>query len=356
MEVLWNDEKVSKDEVRVWVKSVTSATNIRGPEEIFRSNDWGITAKFYADEKEVVCKIGFLPIFHTSPIIYQLLNGLSIENVPALITAEKKGQQTWMLFETFHGTALKDNLSLHRIKETAKTIASIQNEVAKHLNNSSDYSIPKIEVCELQKVCFDFLNLLEENYAPIWNTETSKIAKNFQISEENIEMLGKCETYVAMKESVNLICDKLSEKSIPLSLFHLDLHTGNVVTLQNGNQLIYDWEEAIITLPFFTLNKLLPEAANFEDEENNGNSQHLINWTSSESAVIATYLKELKMDVEEGEVIFDLAMGLAPLIYAKQSLQFIEQVGWKDEAAGFLAYDVIVSLNRMQQLKSKGEV
>ncbi|OZM58322.1 hypothetical protein CIB95_01765 [Lottiidibacillus patelloidae] len=355
MELTWKEEKVSLDEVLEWIKSVTSATNVKGPEKIFRANDWGITAKFLADGKEVVCKIGFLPLFQTSPAIYQLLNGASNAHVPNLIKAVEKGQQTWMLFKPFYGQDLKESLSLAGIKEAAKTIASIQNEVSKkYMNNSR--SIPKIEINELKPFCHTFLDFLEENYAPLWRTNTRKIAEDFRINKDKVAILGEPKTYQTLKASISQICRKLFDVNIPLSIFHLDLHTGNVVTLENGSKLIYDWEEAIITLPFFALSKLLPEAANLADEENISNDPHLLTWNAAQQSVINAYLKELNFNSESNKQhIFDLAMCLAPLIYANQSLQFIDQVGWLDDAAGFLAYDVILAFERMEELEKKGK-
>ncbi|MBI1880332.1 MAG: phosphotransferase [Chloroflexi bacterium] len=45
-------------------------------------------------------------------------------------------------------------------------------------------------------------------------------------------------------------CDQLAGYSVPQTLVHGDLHTGNVALVE-GKLLFFDWTDACVTHPFF---------------------------------------------------------------------------------------------------------
>lgn len=62
-QLTWSNDRVKLEAVREWIQtSVSNLTSVTGPIEIYRSNDWGITARFKVfyqqGEDDVVCKIG----------------------------------------------------------------------------------------------------------------------------------------------------------------------------------------------------------------------------------------------------------------------------------------------------------
>ncbi|MCP8969976.1 aminoglycoside phosphotransferase family protein [Ectobacillus ponti] len=337
----WQEQKVSLQSVKDWLQRVTGAESIAGPTEIFRSNAWGITAAFHARDREYVCKIGFLPVFQTSPAIYRLLGRLHSVQVPKLVAGETIGDQTWLLFEPFP-PALESKKALADFQQTAVALAEIQNQAAALIKQEKP-DVPLFRVEEVQAACLAFLDRLEAVYQPEWRQNAAQLMEQFHIPEQQLKLLADEATLPRLREQVQQACRVLSHFDCPLSLYHLDLHTGNVV-LTAGGRLIFDWEEAVVTLPFFSLSKLLADARTHLQAGQDAR------WTAEEQEIIESYLDALHLPYpqEERLCIFNIAMCLAPLLYSRQSLYFLQQVGWADSAAGFLAPDVALAAERFQ--------
>lgn len=57
---------------------------------------------------------------------------------------------------------------------------------------------------------------------------------------------------------------ELRISGLPYSLDHVDFLPHNAVVQENGRVLIYDWEQAVLSVPFFSLDILLAFAQGFE--------------------------------------------------------------------------------------------
>ncbi|QHE51644.1 hypothetical protein [Pontibacillus sp. HMF3514] len=349
MELKWNEEKVSLTDVRAWIEKATNSHHVKGPTKIFRSNDWGITAMFQGDQ-DYVCKIAFLPLFQTSPSIYTFLNSLESPHLPHVIKAENFNGQTWLLFTPFEGEVDSKTDSIDDIVQIARTLALIQNQ-ATH----KDYKdIPVYSVADVESECLDFISHVKERYQEDYKQNSQLISKNLSVEQTELELLALEETYTYLRKEIKKACSSLAQYPIPLSLYHLDLHIGNAAKLDNGEMLIFDWEEAVITIPFFSINKLLQNAKRTNMSKNE--TGKYLTWTENESLVIQTYLQTLNLPIkhEEATKLLDISMSVVPVFYACLSFQFIKQVGWEKSAAGMIAEDILLAFHRFKHLESKG--
>jgi thiamine kinase-like enzyme len=127
--------------------------------------------------------------------------------------------------------------------------------------------------------------------------------------------------------------------NIPYSIDHVDLHPGNAVRLDNGRILIYDWEEAVVSCPFFSTDKLLDEA--FKLDNRDGSTGDGL-WSVSQMAVKEAYISKMKcLTFSERSEAFDIAMCIAPVKYAYQGTFFIEQVGWFESAPVLIGESIV---------------
>ncbi|KGX91876.1 phosphotransferase [Pontibacillus marinus] len=348
MKLKWNEENVSLEEVRGWIQKATNSPHVTGPTEIYRSNDWGITAMFQGDQ-DYVCKIAFLPLFQTSPGIYTFLNSLESPHVPHTVKAENINGQTWLLFTPFEGKVDNKTYTINDIVKTARTLALLQNQAAQ----KDEHDIPVNSVEDVEAECLHFISEVQERYQNEYKQNSQLISKNMNVEQIELEWLAQDETYTYLKERIKEACRVLAQYPLPLSLYHLDLHIGNVATLDNGERLIFDWEEAVITIPFFSIHKLLQNAKKTNlDRDETGETGEYLRWTENESLVIQAYLQALNLPLsyEEAHKLLNISMSIVPIFYAAMSFQFIKQVGWENNAAGMLAEDILLAFHRLKQI------
>jgi thiamine kinase-like enzyme len=314
----------------------------------FRSNDWGVTASYkISDHKamngEVICKIGFLPIFHTSVNIYSLLNSMNSELVPHLIHGEFKENKIWMLFKPFEGDTISKNDNKGSLQDIASTMAKIQIQSYNLVDKYSN-SIPVISIESIP----DLLDKLVDRYFHVWKDKNEYIAGELGIPYDTYNIIMSIEGIDFLRKQTAAFSKELESMHIPYSIDHLDLHSGNAARQNNGAVIIYDWEESVLSCPFFSLDKLLDETGEFEyNEETTENTL----WTKSQIAIRDLYLINFSnINPEKITRAFDIAMCIAPIKYAYQSTFFLDQVGWHENAPALIAQSIIKAYQRCKAI------
>lgn len=351
----WREDLVKVSDAKQWIVSnISDADSVDGPIEVFRSNDWGMTALLKVNKTngfiEVVLKIGFLPLFKTSPSIYQSLEELNSNHVVSYITGQIKESQTWLLFEKFDGEQVREFDNYELISEMAVTMARLQVDF-RNLSEKVKRDIPAYDYQKLKRTLEEYISRAVDEFAPVWNSEAHQLNENFNLSIENLEAISKQENLKKMIEVSNEVCDKLAQLNAPLSIYHIDFHTNNASLSEKGEILLYDFEEAVITNPFFVLDKLLYEVSDIEKDTNLVNLH--IQWTPAQRELMNTYLEEFK-DIDESLKLkmFDLAMIVSPLLYGYLGTFFLKQVGWEKSMPGYMAESFITAFTRMNSYKS----
>lgn len=341
----WDNKHVSIDEIKRWIiSSWREAKEIIGPIKVFRSNDWGITALFKivfneGFEKEIVCKVGFLKIFETSADIYNLLKETVPKSVPNIIKSQFIDGKTWLQFEVFKEKSIDEVNKLQSLIEIAKKMSEIQVRTSEFIKkNKSSISVINIESI------MDLFEVLLHRYLKKWIEEGENISKDLNMSLEVYNSIFNEKSIEELKKKVKDLCEELSEFNIPYSIDHVDLHSGNAAILENGEMLIYDWEEAVFSCPFFSIDKLLDEAAKLEGvQEVSSNGL----WTKNEIFIRDNYLLAFN-DLENNKKYraFDAAMCIAPIKYAYQGTFFLKQVGWHEIAPVLIAESIAKAYRR----------
>ncbi|WP_347553185.1 hypothetical protein ABFG93_21710 (plasmid) [Pseudalkalibacillus hwajinpoensis] len=351
----WREDLVKISDAKQWIISnIPGVKSVEGPVEVFRSNDWGMTASFEikktSESMEVVLKVGFLPLFKTSPSIYRTLERLNSEHVVSFLTGEVKTSQTWLLFEKFEGKQVRELDNVDLIHEMAVTMARLQVDFL-NLSDPVKKDIPVYDYQQLKGVLEEYISQAVEEFAPVWNSEALQLNEKFNLSVEHLKAISNPENLENMIEVTHEICDELAQMGAPLSIYHIDFHTNNASLTEQEEILLYDFEEAVISHPFFVLDKLLDEVSDRDEKTNLENLD--IQWTPAQRELRDTYLKEFD-DIDEPLKLkmFDLAMMVSPLLYGYLGTFFLKQVGWEKSTPGYMAESFIAAFSRMKSYKS----
>lgn len=351
----WREDLVKISDAKQWILSnIPDVKSVDGPVEVYRSNDWGMTASFKikktSESMEVVLKVGFLPLFKSSPSIYRTLEQLNSKHVVSFITGEVKASQTWLLFEKFAGKQVRELDDFELVKEMAATMARLQVDFL-NLSKQVKKDIPVYDYQQLKRTLKEYISHAVEEFAPVWNSDAHQLNEKFNLSVEDLEAISNTENLKNMLEVAHEICDALARMDAPLSIYHIDFHTNNASLSEQKEILLYDFEEAVITNPFFVLDKLLDEVSDLDEETNHENLH--IQWTPAQRELRNPYLKEFN-NIEESLklIMFDLAMMVSPLLYGFLGTFFLKQVGWEKSIPGYMAESFITAFSRMKRYKS----
>lgn len=316
---------------------------VAGPVEVYRANDYGVTARFSVASgplagKGVVLKANFLPTTFTATMPYELLNRCYAGDTPKLLAAVDEPGRRWMLFQVFHGQSVRAAGTLEAICSMAETMAHIQARIAA-LPRSEKARLPRLDVLEIPRMFVDVLSHVRETYAPLWAADASDMTSEKAIPQGFGERLERFVPRIAEWAKV------LSAAGWPDSLDHVDLHANNGVLQPDGRVLIFDWEEAVLGCPFFSIDKLLADA------EETASPLHS---AEREAMVRRAYLDALpwKTREERGRAL-EVALCLGPIRYAWEDARFAEAVGWPVAAVAAVTAEWLVrALRRWEARES----
>jgi hypothetical protein len=187
-------------------------------------------------------------------------------------------------------------------------------------------------VARITEMYDELASAVRKRYVTEWQASGSNLLRELGMPEDVTKRLG---TY---QPRVRRWAAELERGQWPLSIHHVDLHANNAVLLPDGEVLIYDWEEADLGFPFFSLDKLLLAA---EDPKVGGSP-------ATAAAVRDAYLDALPWGTrEERARAFELALLLSPIRYAYADRLFARALGWN--AAEPVATWVALALKRWDE-------
>jgi hypothetical protein len=158
-------------------------------------------------------------------------------NVPLIIASDTKNN--WMLMKEFKGSPLA-NTSLEEYKKAAFQYGKIQSYYGSNTNKFLGLGCPDWRVLHLP--CL-FENIIQ----PIPDSH-KKLGTRLQIPTPK--------TLKRVIPRISSICKELSSLGIPSTIVCPDFQPGNIYKTPNGF-LFYDWADAVVTHPFFSLARLL---------------------------------------------------------------------------------------------------
>ena len=373
----WPADLLDASEVRDWIGVVLPGRPaVGGPVEIYREKGWGVTARFTVAAPKaapprqeaphqwpaggVVFKASALPLFAHSPAVGEMLNRQVPAATPQQLAHDWRHGQTWTLFAPFGGRGLPEPPALGDLLDLARAMASIQERVAA-LAPAETALLPRLPVAALPALFDGILADVRGRHLAAWQEDDRATARRFALPADPLAALAGYRARVAAW------ADELRSGPWPESIDHVDLRAGYAVRLPDGQVLIYDWEEAQISCPFFSLDRLLDDARRFDRGRAGGLSADsladganlmfggtALTGSPSERAVRRAYLDAVPWGGRaQRERAFDLALGLAPLKFAHECMVFTQAQGWDEWGSALAAFCLSRALQRWRSLDAR---
>lgn len=366
--------------VRDWIADVLPGRQqVLGPLATMQAKEWGVTATFIATgatavdtlemsdalvppargqvarapatPTEVVFKASWLPLFEAAPAVYAVLSRACPGMVPELLASQNRADaETWALFHAFAGTPIATLPRARRaaaLAAMAQTLAHIQTAVA-GLPAAELAALPRHEVADLPAQFELLMHDLRARMLPYWRGAQGRaLARRYALPLDGL--LERVEGYRAHVETWTA---ELVGGAWPTSLDHVDLHADNAVLTPGGAVLIYDWEEANLSLPFFSLDRLLDDARALDAPRGRqAASSYSPTVGPTERIVRDAYLQALPWQtLAQRERALDAALCLAPIKAAYEGLLFAQALGWPEGMPLVTAWAVDRALVRWETL------
>ncbi len=329
-----------------------------GPLIVHQAKQWGATASFAAlggertpgaarHGSEVILKVAALPRLAQAPRLAALLHDVAPESVPEVIAWEHRGALTLTLFHPFEGQPVAEAHQLAPLLEMARTLARIQAAVAA-LPPGITQSLPRMPIGRLPELFEVVLRDVPERQMAYWaDTAPGRtIARQFALPPDLPARLE------AARPHIGAWTAELAAGAWPETVDHVDLHAENAVVRPDGSILIFDWEEALISAPFFSLDRLLNDARELDLGERAAWSPAAAPgvplYTPSEAALRDAYLAALPWGTPaERARAFALAMALAPVKTAYEAIILREELGTGADTDADAAFGTAWALARV---------
>jgi hypothetical protein len=309
----------------------TLGGEVSGLPRVLNRNPWGgVTAAVRIGGRELVLKTSVLPELGHSGRLAELLARVAPGLVPELVAWAAEGDRVYTLFERLAGRSVVEVDRLEPTVEMARTLALVQAAFAE-LPSDELVGLPRVAVREVPAMLDGLLADVEERFWGWWREDGDDT--RFGVPADLAARMRGWAPRLAEW------ADELAAGRIPVSIDHVDFLPHNAVVQADGRVLVYDWEQAVLGCPLFSLDVLLLYAQQIgrggkwvvEPERD----------TPETRAVRGAYLEALPWGTpDERERAFDLAMCLAPLRYAwaeqRMAIRHGDERAWSEDMAWWL--------------------
>ena len=314
-----------------WISAALPAGHgVAGPTRIERVSSFAVTARFAvsspaAPPVDVVFKASTLPLFGHAPNVDRLLMHCCPGETPELIASRNEPGRVWCLYRAFQGTEVADLNSLDALLQMARQFARLQVAVAQAAP-ADRAGIPRVDLTELPAQFDRVLQDVVDKQWPLWQAR--------HVAEQGIpaDLVARL---TAQRPRFSQWVDALTAMQLPDTIDHVDLHSSNAVLTPQGRVLIYDWTETLIGPPHVSLDRLLDDAREIDEQAGRVARHAAVRYSPSELAVRDAYLGSLPWgSLAEREDAFDLALCLAPIKTAHEGRVFAQAQGWANGVVG----------------------
>lgn len=371
-ELCWPDHLVDASDVRAWISSVLPGhPAVTGPTKVLHVKEWGVIARFALSTseahpspafvtntslvsttqtehgEEVVFKASYISLFAHTPFVYELLGRCCAGSVPRLLAWDAEPGRMWTLFRPFEGVRVREINRLEPLLKVARTMVRIQVAVAA-APASEKTQIARLPVSRIPALFDEILQDIRDTHLHVWNADDGAIAQKFNLPADPLRRL------LHFRGHVRAWAAELEKGDWPETIDHTDLYAGNATLQAGGRVLIYDWEEATIGSPFFTLEQLLVNARVLDQEAAPVREQRLnsLGETPSQRAVRHAYLEALPWKTyAERERALELAGYLWPIKDAFICKAFTLALGRDDAFSELTAIVMARALRRWESME-----
>ena len=336
----WPDNLPDLSRVRDWIaSSLPGHPVVHGPTQVYAvyatPPDIRVTARFQVGPschtaaagqpgQDVILRANFFPPHDRAAAVAALVARLCPDDVPPLLAWEERDGGWWMLCRPFEGEIIEDLKEVGALQETARTLARIQTAFVDAPENEMR-RLPYITPRRIPGMFDAVLSNIREQYVTVWKSDAGPLTEALGFPAQDVS--ARLEP---LSQQVVDWAGEFVRGSWPLAVDHGDLHAGNAVQLENGKVLIYDWENAVVGCPFFSLDKLLVSAWNL-DSGSSGPWGFVVG-TQSQSAVRNAYLNALPWSRRTSrEHALDIALCMATVKEMYTEIAWAKTMGWKDD-------------------------
>ena len=244
--------------------------------------------------------------------------------MPETLSWEEVDGGSYLLYRAFDGETVEQKRSLDALTKTARTLAQIQVATAA-APAVEKASLPHLPVETIPNMFAEMLDNIRARYTTVWAADDGTLSQWMPFAA--FEVLTRLES---MQEQIEAWSRELASGEWPLSIVHGDLHSGNAVVQADGSILIFDWDDAVLSHPFMSIEPLLVGAWHLDTNGGPGPWGYVVG-TPSQAAVRDAYLDALPWGTRaERERAFDVAMCLAVVKEMHHEWQWAEIMGWKN--------------------------
>ena len=347
-ELRWPEERLPVEVVRDWISAaLPGALPVEGPIRLYGGKEWGVTARFHTHTgtgvQAVVFKSCFLPRFRPGPL-FELLSRCCPGRVPELLAWREQEGRTDALFRPFVGRTVLETGKLEPLLEMARSLAQIQAQVTA-APPAWRSGLPHLPLAAIPPLLDSMIADIQSTYAPFWEADHSALIRRFEVPDDLIPQLRR------FRPRLDEWVQELQAGGWPESLDHVDFLPHNAVVQEGGAVLIYDWEQAVLTCPFFSLDILLAFAQDYPLNFPDGLEIRPERETDGLRALRSAYLQALPWGTPEArERAFDLALCLSPIRYAYIEGVMAAELGQQEAWAEDMAFWSTRALRRWQRL------
>lgn len=329
----WPDNLPDTIHARQWIASVLPGQpEVTGPTTIYAAYDslpdMRVTARFQVTNRQghslpdVVFRANHFPLLASSARIHAFLSRRCKDAVPEVLAWHEVGDGSYLLYRAFEGEVIEKMRSLSTLITTARTLAQIQAAVAV-APPSEKANLPRLPVETIPILFAEMLANIRARYTAVWAADDGTLSQWMPFAAS--EVLTRLEP---MQAQVEAWSRELAGEPWPVTIVHGDLHTGNAVVQGNGMVLIYDWDDAVLSHPFLSIERLLVGAWHLDTGRGPGPWGYVAG-TPSQAAVKDVYLNAVPWGTrEEREHAFDIAMCLAVVKEMHHEWKWAEMMGW----------------------------
>lgn len=273
------------------------------------------------EHPEVVVEVNRYPLLYGSAAAHRLVSRCSPTKVPKVLAIDESGAGSLVLFAIFEGKSLDSFPSKEVLRELAMTLGTIQVECADAAANEP--GLETIRPADLPRLFDECLANIEEHF-DAWQSDEGKIEKAMGFPGH--EVLDRLRP---LKMDVERWVKALEEPAVPLSIDHGDCHSGNATRLDDGTILIFDWENACRSHPFFSMEKVLTAGWGL-DTGNSGGPWGYVRGTPTQEELMRAFLGKFGSETPTLKRAFDAAMCLAVVKEMRHEMEWARRCGWKD--------------------------
>lgn len=317
-------------EVREWIRSVLPEHPVvSGPTDIYAqytdAPDIRVTARFELLSQSgpgMVFKANYYSLLADSPSFFHLVSQHCPGTVPHVLAWEEREGGSFLLYEAFEGEVVSNLKSPDALVDTARTLAGIQTTVAA-LPQAEMTSLPRLEVERLPSVFADVVAHLRVHHAA-WSQDARTLMQWLGFPAR--EVLERLEP---VQPDIEEWAQELAASQVPLSVDHGDLHAGNAIRQPDATILLFDWENACLSCPFFSVEKLLVSAWAVDRLPEDAGPWGWVYGTPTQLAVKQAYLDTVPWGSRtERDRLFEMAMCLAVVKEMHHEIEWATTMGW----------------------------